>query len=638
MPDDSKYTSLLAMVVVVAVPVIGMWEVFRQDEPPSLRTFRLLVILAFGLLLAVLALLREHLSKANLKTHVRRLEALNSDLAEMLRAILRRADPDTFRTADDGKYISLLVMLAVVAVPVIGVWEVFRQDETPSLRTFRLLVVLTFGLFLAVLALLGEQLAKAGLKSDARKLDTMNCDLVETVRAILRRADPATFRTTFVNKQVENILGYPVKSWLGDPSFWVEHLHPEDRERTLASTATAIQEQRNHELEYRMIAVDGRTVWLHEIVNVIVEKGLPIGLVGVSVDITARKLTEESMGLFRKLMDGSNDAIEVLDPVTLQFLDINEKACLDLGYNRQELLSMTVYDIDPLLDQSRHTFLHQKLLDSGFAIMESHHRRKDGSTFPVELNIKHIQLDRDYIVTVVRDITKRKLAEDTLSSLSRRLIQAHELERTRVARELHDDLNQRMALLQIGLGQFEQDVPDLSSRARDQLRNIAEVATKVSSSLHKISQQLHPSKLDILGLVASVSGLCREISDQHHLQIQFLHQGVPRQIPQDVALCLFRIAQEALQNVVKHSGATAATVELSGHDDRIELCISDSGAGFRPDSAKLASGLGLISMQERLRLIGGHVSVESKSSHGTRVCVRIPRRVIDQPLDNSNVS
>jgi len=301
-------------------------------------------------------------------------------------------------------------------------------------------------------------------------------------------------------------------------------------------------------------------------------------------------------------------------------------------------LSMTVYDIDPLLDQSRHTFLHQKLLHSGFAIMESHHRRKDGSTFPVELNIKHIQLDRDYIVTVVRDITKRKLAEDTLSSLSRRLIQAHELERTRVARELHDDLNQRMALLQIGLGQLEQDVPDLSSRARDQLRNIAEVATKVSSSLHKISQQLHPSKLDILGLAASVSGLCREISDQHHLQIQFLHQGVPRQIPQDVALCLFRIAQEALQNVVKHSGAIAATVELSGHDDRIELCISDSGAGFRPDSAKLASGLGLISMQERLRLIGGHLSVESKSSHGTRVCVRIPRRVIDQPVDKSNVS
>src|SRR5580658_1260295 len=193
MPDDSKYTSLLAMVVVVAVPLIGVWEVFRQDESPSLRTFRLLVVLAFGLFLAVLALLSEQLTKANLKSNVRRLEVFNSDLAEMLRAILRRADPGTFWTADDGKYISLLVLIAVVAVPVIGVWEIFRQDETPSLRTFRLIVILAFGLFLAVLALLGEQLAKAGLKSDARKLDTMNSDLVETVRAILRRADAGTF-------------------------------------------------------------------------------------------------------------------------------------------------------------------------------------------------------------------------------------------------------------------------------------------------------------------------------------------------------------------------------------------------------------------------------------------------------------
>ena len=147
MPDDSKYTSLLAMVVVVAVPLIGVWEVFRQDETPSLRTFRLLLVLAFGLFLAVLALLREQLTKANLKSNVRKLETFNSDLAEMLRSILRHADPGTFRTADDSKYISLLVMLAVIAIPVIGVWEIFRQDETPSLRTFRLIVILTFGLF-----------------------------------------------------------------------------------------------------------------------------------------------------------------------------------------------------------------------------------------------------------------------------------------------------------------------------------------------------------------------------------------------------------------------------------------------------------------------------------------------------------
>ena len=638
MPDDSKYTSLLAMVAVAAVPIIGVWEVFRQDDPPSLRTFRLLVVLVFGLFLAVLALLGERLTKAGLKSNVRKLEVLNSEVVEVVRAILRRAHFRTFRTTDDNKYTSLLAMAVVVAIPVIGVWEVLRQGEPPSLRTFRLLVVLMFGLFLAVLALLAEQLTKAGLKSDARNLEALNSELVEMVRAIVRRADPRTFRTTFVNKHVEDILGYPVKSWLQDPSFWVEHLHPEDRERTLALTAKAIQEHRNHELEYRMIAADGRTVWLHEVVNVIVEKGVPSGLVGISGDITARKLAEESMALFRKLMDGSNDAIEVLDPITLHFLDINEKACLDLGYHRQEMLSMTVYDIDPTLDRSLHTRVEQKLRESGFVIVESSHRRKDGSTFPVEINIKFIQLDRGYVVAVVRDITERKLAQETLSSLSCRLIEAQEEERSRVARELRDDLNQRMALLQIGLGQFEQGVPGLSSHDREQLHNIADVATKVSSSIHNLSHQLHPSLLDLLGLVPSVGGLCRELSDQHNLQVQFVHRGIPEQIPEDVALCLFRITQEALRNVVKHSGAATAKVELSGHDDRIELCISDSGAGFSPEFAKGASGLGLISMQERLRLVGGQLLVESKPSHGTRIRVRVPRHAIDACADDGRLA
>jgi PAS domain S-box-containing protein len=534
---------------------------------------------------------------------------------------------------DDSKFTSLLVMAVVVAVPVIGVWELLRHDESPSLRTFRLLLVLACGLFLAVVALLGEQLTKAGFRSDARKLEALNRELVESVRAVVRRAEPRSFRTTFVNKHVEEILGYPVEGWLSNPSFWAEHLYPQDRERTVAFTEKAIQEQRNHELEYRMIAADGRIVWLHEIVNVIVENGVTIELVAVSGDITARKRTEESMALFRKLIDGSNDAIEVVDPMTLSFLDMNDKACLDLGYRREEMLSMTLYDIDPLLDSSVHTRVMQKMRKSGFAIIESQHRRKDGSTFPVEINIKYIHLDRDYAVAVVRDITERRVAEGTLSSLSPRLIEAQETERGRVAGELRDDLNQRMALLQIGLGQFERDVPGLSPKARIQLHSLTEVATEIASSIHNLSHRLRPSLLDLLGPVASIERLCRELSDRHNLEIRFVHHSIPEQTPKDVTLCLYRITQEALRNVVKHSGVAEVEVELLGHDDRIDLCISDSGAGFNPESAQRTSGLGLISMQERLRLVGGHLSVESEPSHGTRIRVRIPRRTVNAEVD-----
>jgi PAS domain S-box-containing protein len=534
---------------------------------------------------------------------------------------------------DDSKFTSLLVMAVVVAVPVIGVWELLRHDESPSLRTFRLLLVLACGLFLAVVALLGEQLTKAGFRSDARKLEALNRELVESVRAVVRRAEPRSFRTTFVNKHVEEILGYPVEGWLSNPSFWAEHLYPQDRECTVAFTEKAIQEQRNHELEYRMIAADGRIVWLHEIVNVIVENGVTIELVAVSGDITARKRTEESMALFRKLIDGSNDAIEVVDPMTLSFLDMNDKACLDLGYRREEMLSMTLYDIDPLLDSSVHTRVMQKMRKSGFAIIESQHRRKDGSTFPVEINIKYIHLDRDYAVAVVRDITERRVAEGTLASLSPRLIEAQETERGRVAGELRDDLNQRMALLQIGLGQFERDVPGLSPKARIQLHSLTEVATEIASSIHNLSHRLRPSLLDLLGPVASIERLCRELSDRHNLEIRFVHHSIPEQTPKDVTLCLYRITQEALRNVVKHSGVAEAEVELLGHDDRIDLCISDSGAGFNPESAQRTSGLGLISMQERLRLVGGHLSVESEPSHGTRIRVRIPRRTVNAEVD-----
>jgi len=228
------------------------------------------------------------------------------------------------------------------------------------------------------------------------------------------------------------------------------------------------------------------------------------------------------------------------------------------------------------------------------------------------------------IIGMVADVTERKLAEEALSSVSRRLIEAQEQERARIARELHDDLSQRLALLSISLEQFEQGTPDLSPQARQHLHKIAEAATEVSSNLHDLSHQLHPHKLDTLGLVAALGGFCNEFSRQHNLQVQFVHSDIPGQIPKDVTICFFRIVQEALRNVVKHSGAAEAKVEISGHGDRIDLCISDSGAGFSPESVKAEAGLGLISMRERLRLVGGHLSIESEPSHGTRIRVRIP--------------
>jgi signal transduction histidine kinase len=139
-----------------------------------------------------------------------------------------------------------------------------------------------------------------------------------------------------------------------------------------------------------------------------------------------------------------------------------------------------------------------------------------------------------------------------------------------------------------------------------------------------LSHQLHPYKLDTLGLVASLRGFFGEFAQQHNLRVHFVNHDVRRQIPQDVTLCLFRIVQEALRNVVKHSGAAQARVDLYGHADRIDLCVSDSGTGFTPGNGEAATGLGLISMGERLRLVKGHLSIESQPSRGTRIRATVP--------------
>lgn len=221
-------------------------------------------------------------------------------------------------------------------------------------------------------------------------------------------------------------------------------------------------------------------------------------------------------------------------------------------------------------------------------------------------------------------MAEARRAQESLRWISGRLIEAHEEERSRIARELHDDLSQRMALLQVSVQQFEQGSTELSSTARQKLHNVAEIATDVSSNLHDLSHRLHPSKLDVLGLVPSLTGFCREFSESHQLPVYFAHDHIQSQIPKDVALCMFRIVQEAVRNAAKHSGANEVNVELSGFGDRIELRVSDSGVGFDPQSEKGRRGLGLLSMSERLRLIGGDLTVESEPSHGTRIRVRVP--------------
>ena len=227
------------------------------------------------------------------------------------------------------------------------------------------------------------------------------------------------------------------------------------------------------------------------------------------------------------------------------------------------------------------------------------------------------------IVGMVADITESKHAEAALADVSRRLIYAQEQERRRIARELHDDIGQRLALLAVKLEQLHRDPPDLPE-VRIRMGELHEQASEIATDVQTLSHELHSTKLEYLGPVAAMRGHCQELADQTKVKVDFKSQDVPSPLPPDISLCLFRVLQEALRNAVKHSGTRQVEVGLWGTPDEVHLSVSDRGVGFDSDAAKKGRGLGLISMEERLKLHKGVLSIESQPKLGTTIHARVP--------------
>ena len=345
----------------------------------------------------------------------------------------------------------------------------------------------------------GSSLAEVAARRSQQQYE----ELVGSLEAIVWRADAATFEHVYVSEQAESVLGFSVDEWLRQPHFKEQRLHPDDRIRVLACYRKAAQDQRQHRLDYRMAAADGRELWFHECVHSVMEDSGSKELIGVMMDITDRKATEQS------------------------------------------LIEMTG-----------------------------------------------------------------------------RLIRAQEEERCRIARELHDDFNQRLALLAIGLERLGSQV-GIDGTAGAQVSDLCRLTQSIAFDVHRLSHQLHSTKLEHLGLVPAIKGLCRELSEQYEGQIKFVHRNVPNSVAKESALCLFRVAQEALSNLMKHSGVRTGQLELFGDRGTLHLCISDAGAGFDPQSVSAKGHLGLISMRERVRAAGGTIAVESRPSKGTRISVHL---------------
>jgi signal transduction histidine kinase len=217
-----------------------------------------------------------------------------------------------------------------------------------------------------------------------------------------------------------------------------------------------------------------------------------------------------------------------------------------------------------------------------------------------------------------------RLARDAQMQLSGRLIDAQEKERSRLAAELHDDFSQRLALLALGLENASEALPDSPRAAKQQLQELINSAGELGADIHTVSHRLHSATLESLGLGPGVSSLCKEFTDRHGIEIDYSADNIPRIVDPDVALCLFRIVQEALQNLRKHSGAARAEVRLMKRADRILVSVYDQGKGFDMSDMKAHEGLGIQSMGERARLLSGRFEIHSKPGRGTRVEAAIP--------------
>ena len=229
-----------------------------------------------------------------------------------------------------------------------------------------------------------------------------------------------------------------------------------------------------------------------------------------------------------------------------------------------------------------------------------------------------------YIGTTI-DVTEQKLAEGIL--FGQKLIDVHEEVSSRIARELHDDISQRLGVVSLRLGSLKRASPPSATELQQQIDEISQEIADLGADIQAVSHRLHPATLEILGLEKAAAGFCEALSERHGVTIDVHLENVPAALPPEIALSLFRVLQEALQNVVKHSGSRRAQVSLSGRIETVHLTVKDSGVGFDPHQSARGPALGMTSMKERLTVVGGQLSVHSQRGNGTIIQAIAPLRL-----------
>src|SRR5580692_4281879 len=414
-------------------------------------------------------------------------------------------------------------------------------------------------------------------------------------------------------------------------------VHPEDAAIYATTEAGLTPDNPTYQINFRALDLDGNVLWLEDTGRASFDAhGKMVRVIGMVADITERRRAEqalrESEDRFRLLPDSTAEAIYGVD-LDYRCTFCNPSCLRLLGYRH----------VDEVLGKNMHDLIHHTRADGTPLPVEecrihrvaqtgegSHAEdevlwRANGTSFPVEYWSYPQRRGQEVIGAVVAfiDITERKLAEAALANVSRKLIEAQEQERTRIGRELHDDIGQRLALVAVELQQLHKEAL-VFPRVRSRLGELQKKVSQIAADTQSLSHELHSARLQYLGITAAMRGFCREFGEQQKVKVEFKANDLPTALSPDISLCLFRVLQEALHNSAKHSEVRRFEVRLWGKGDEIRLTVKDSGKGFDREAAKTSQGLGLISMEERLKMVNGTLSIESQPRRGTTIEAHVP--------------
>ena len=366
--------------------------------------------------------------------------------------------------------------------------------------------------------------------------------------------------------------------------------------------------------------------------------GRIVGFSTIAHEITRRKQAEEALRRLNRTLEEQGALLRAREELLkifvknvpvgvamldrdMRYLQVSDRFCADYSVDSSQLLGCSHYELFPDVPERWKEVHRRALAGETLHADEDRWDRKSGTVW-VQWKVRPWWTAEGAVGGILlfsEDITKRKQMEEALSSSSRNLIEAQEQECARIGRELHDNINQRLAMLSIGLEQLQNDPLEVWSH----LQELRQETLAISAEVQALSHELHASKLQFLGAVSGMKSWCKEFGKRQKIMIEF-SSDVSDALPFEIGLALFRVLQEALHNIVKHSGAKRADVQVMHRANEIHLVIKDSGTGFDTEAAKQGGGLGLTSMKERLHLMNGQLHIESTPHLGTTILARVP--------------